>query len=168
MRRPGLALALTASMVVVADQLSKALVRSELAPLGSVPVWPGVFYITYQRNTGAAFGLMEGGRYVFIAVAVGALGAVAWYWNRSRPTAWPVVLSLGLVVGGAIGNLIDRVLIGSVTDFLDFALISFPVFNIADMALVTGTALLVMLMLFAPEEQEDDSGTDPSQPASGS
>ena len=111
---------------------------------------------------------MEGGRYLFIAVAVGALCAVAWYWNRSRPTAWPVVLSLGLVVGGAIGNLIDRVLIGSVTDFLDFALISFPVFNIADMALVTGTALLVLLMLFAPEEPEEDSGADPSQSAPGS
>lgn len=167
MRHPGLALSVTATIVVVADQLSKAIVRMELAELGSVAVWPGVFYITHQRNMGAAFGLMQGGRILFIAVAIGALGACAWYWNKWRPTAWPLVIALGLVVGGAIGNLIDRILVGSVTDFLDFALVRFPVFNIADMALVTGTALLVLLMLLAPEESQSERESDSSEPAPG-
>ena len=134
------------------DQLTKALVRSSLQLDEAVPVIPGIFDIAHVRNTGAALGMLPGRRPLFIGISVLMLIAVALYWWRARPKVWPVVIPLGLVVGGAIGNFIDRVLIGYVTDLLAFSFFS-PVFNLADSAIFVGVGALIVWVLFGPETQ---------------
>lgn len=141
-------------MTLALDQAVKALVRSKMFEGQSIPVIDGVFEIAYVRNTGAAFGLMPGKQTVFIVATVFVLVAIAAYWRRSRPVAWPIVVGLSLVTSGAIGNLIDRVFLdGMVTDFLYVALIDFPVFNIADSCVFIGVVLLIGWLLLVPESQ---------------
>lgn len=135
------------------DQLTKAIVRSSV-PQGEVsPLVPGIVDLTHVRNMGAAFGLFPGRQPIFVATSFVVLLVIGAYWRRDRPTAWPVVIGIGLVAGGAVGNLIDRVFLTKVTDFLSFAFVDFPVFNIADMGIVCGVALLVLWLLFGPEPE---------------
>lgn len=114
---------------------------------------PGIFDIAHVSNAGAAFGMLPGRRPLFIAVSLLMLAAVALYWWRERPKTWPVVIPLGLVVGGAIGNLIDRLFVGRVTDLLAFSFFS-PVFNLADSAIFVGVAALMIWVLFGPQPEE--------------
>lgn len=138
-------------MTLALDQLTKILVRSYV-PEGSLsPLVPGVLDLTHVRNMGAAFGLLPGRQPIFVATSLVVLIVIGAYWRRDRPAVWPVVVGIGLVAGGAIGNLADRVLLTKVTDFLSFAFIDFPVFNIADMGIVGGVTLLVLWLLFGPE-----------------
>lgn len=157
---------------ILLDQLSKALVRSRI-PVGAVELFiPGVLDLTHVRNMGAAFGLMPGRQPIFIATSLVVLVAIAAYWRRDRPTAAPVVIGIALVSGGACGNLIDRVVLGRVTDLLSFAFIDFPVFNVADVGIVTGVALLVGWLLFGPQpergaQQPRDEAVTPAAPSDG-
>jgi signal peptidase II len=128
-------------------------------PLDFIPVVGEAFRISFVLNTGAAFGLLPGYQPIFIATSLVVLIVVGAYWRRARPTAWPVVIALGLVAGGAVGNLIDRAFVGRVTDFLDAAIIDFPVFNVADMAIIGGTAILVVWLLFAPQPEAEHAGS---------
>ena len=148
---PGRVFILTAAAVLVIDQLAKFVVRSTMALEAHVPLWQNVFRLTYVHNPGAAFGLFPGGRPVFILTTMLVLFVVAAYWRRVRPTQWPVVIALALVTAGALGNLIDRAALGFVTDFFDFNLIDFPVFNVADSAVVVGVIMLMGWILFGPE-----------------
>jgi signal peptidase II len=149
--------------VLIADQVTKALVRGSLAVGASVPFIDGFMSLTHVRNTGAAFGLFPGRMPVFIAIAMLVLGGIAWVWWRLKPRSAWVVVALGLVAGGATGNLIDRVLAGRVTDFFDVGW--WPVFNIADIALDVGVAVLLVWLLFTG----DESGADalPEESAEG-
>lgn len=161
-----------AASVFIADQISKSLVRvlwsapatripldglvaSGVAPRFSagdaLPLVGEVFQLTHVRNTGAAFGLFPGYQPIFIATSLIVLVVVAAYWKRARPDVWPIVVALALVAGGSAGNLVDRAIIGKVTDFLYVAIIDFPVFNIADSAIVVGVGILVAWLLFGPE-----------------
>lgn len=124
-------------------------------PTESLPVVGEVFRLTFVRNTGAAFGMFPGYQPLFIATSLIVLVVVWAYWRRSRPTSWPVVVALGLVSGGAVGNLIDRAVIGKVTDFFDFAIIDFPVFNVADAAIFIGVLMLVLWLFFGPQEPNE-------------
>jgi signal peptidase II len=152
-RRPGALLLGTMAVVIALDQAVKFLIRGWLHPSQSVPVFEGYFHITHVRNTGAAFGLMPGQRTLFIITSMLVLAAIGLYWWRARPRSLVLAVSLGLVSGGAIGNLIDRVFEGRVTDFFDFRI--FPVFNIADMAIVTGALGLFAWALLAPIEPHE-------------
>jgi len=138
---------------VAVDQGSKALVRSRMVEGTSREFVPGLLDLTFVRNTGAAFGLFPGFQPVFIATSLVVLIVIALYWRRSRPTAWPLVVALGLIAGGAVGNLIDRALIGRVTDMFEFAFVDFPVFNVADSAIIVGVAILILWLLFVPDPQ---------------
>ncbi len=138
------------------DQISKAVVRAHMVPGDSLAFIHGLINLTYIRNVGAAFGLFPGRQPIFIATSLVVLVVIAAYWRRARPTAWPVVVALGLVTGGAVGNLIDRAWLGKVTDFFEFAFFDFPVFNVADMAILAGVGILVAWLLFAPEEGAAD------------
>lgn len=126
------------------DQASKLLVRLHFHPLQSVPLFEPWIYLTYIQNPGAAFGLFPGFAQSFIPVSVVAVlvftGYVVWF----RPPRI-VALALGLVAGGAFGNMLDRLLFNSVIDFIDLKF--WPVFNIADSAIVVGTAALFVLMV---------------------
>ncbi|MEJ5171182.1 MAG: signal peptidase II [Fimbriimonadales bacterium] len=134
----------TVLVSVAIDQAVKLWVRSALYPAESLHLpWPGVFEITLAYNRGVAFGMLQGfGVYLFpIALAI-CIGAFVY---SIRHPHEPKVshFALALVAGGAIGNLIDRVLLGKVTDMFWFRLIDFPVFNVADSCITVGTALLL-------------------------
>lgn len=138
-----------AAGVVAADQVSKAVVRDRMVVGESLPVIDGAFWLTHVENTGAAFGMLRGQQWLLIATAVLMLAVVAYVMLRVRPADPWVHFSLSLVTGGAIGNLIDRVASGAVTDFFDLGW--FPVFNVADIALDVGVAILVVVLLFRGE-----------------
>jgi signal peptidase II len=137
---------------LVVDQITKFVVRGNVIEGHSSPFVPGLLNLTYVRNVGAAFGLFPGRQPVFIATSCFILFVIAAYWRRAKPHEWPVVVALAMVSTGALGNLIDRAMIGQVTDFFEFAFIEFPVFNVADMAILGGVFLLAIWLLFAPQE----------------
>jgi signal peptidase II len=146
----------TAAFAAVLDQVSKALVRSAI-PLGTSRwVVPGVLSLDHVSNAGAAFSLLPGQRVFFVTVAFVVLTAVGWVWWRFRPTQVWLNMALGLVVGGSIGNLIDRATTGLVTDFIDVQV--FPVWNVADMCIVCGVAVLVVWLLFGQHDAAGDEG----------
>ncbi|MDK2888706.1 MAG: signal peptidase [Thermoanaerobacter sp.] len=145
---------LTALIVLVVDQFSKGLVQYLMYEGQSVPIIPHVFHLTYVRNPGAAFGLFAHRTTFFIvATLLVVAGAVAGA-LRLPPGHRLLRLSLGLLVGGALGNLIDRLRFGLVVDFLDFRI--WPVFNLADTAIVTGAFLLLYTVW--REERERKGG----------
>jgi signal peptidase II len=142
-----------AALVLLTDQVSKAWVRSALGGGGTIPVIGNVVRLTYTGNTGAAFGMLPGNRVMFIIVSLIVLTGIGAYLWRYRPTRTWTVVALGLVAGGASGNLIDRAVFGSVTDFVQIPL-DFPVFNVADSGIVVGVAMLVWWLLFGPAPAE--------------
>jgi len=156
-RRPLVWLGATAALAVILDQSTKHIITASLNLNEALAIIPGVFDVARVENTGAAFGVLPGRQVLFVGISLLMLVGVAVYWRRERPTAWPVLIALGLVVGGAIGNLIDRIFIGRVTDFLAFSFFA-PVFNIADSAIFTGVAILLVWMLFGPHEESESEG----------
>ena len=137
----------TAMIVVVLDQATKVAVR-HLMPLGSPArvLVPGVINLLRVENTGAAFSIGEGSSWLFVVCAVVAfVVACVMVWSNDLPL--PLVLSLGCVAGGGVGNMIDRLATGSVTDFIATAFIDFPVFNVADIFVTCGVAVSMALYL---------------------
>jgi signal peptidase II len=160
-RRSAVFTAAIGAAIVGVDQVTKAVVRAELAPLGrSVPVIGDLVQLTFVRNLGASFGMMPGYRPLFITVSACVLIAIAAFVVRRRPERPWVVVALGLVAGGAFGNLIDRVALGWVTDFIRIPF-DFPVFNVADSAVVVGVAMLVWWLLFGPAPAEPVPSAEP-------
>jgi signal peptidase II len=145
------AVALTSGIVAL-DQGTKALVRGSVARGDREPVFPGVALVNV-RNQGIAFGLFQDGGALLIAIAVAALVALAVFFalNMLRPWAW---VPVGLLLGGAVGNLIDRAREGAVTDFVDIPL--WPAFNLADVSIVLG--VLALLWVMEGPRRGDDPG----------
>jgi len=140
------------ALVVVADQVAKAVVEAQLV-LGEDVDLLGPLDLTLSHNRGVAFGLAGGAGPPLILVSLVALGVVAYLFarNPARPGMW---VATGLLAGGAIGNLIDRVRAGEVTDYVDIG--SWPPFNLADVAITAGVLLLVLLYLREPEPGAGD------------
>ena len=162
-RRPGVVLLTLASAALVLDQMTKVAVRERFEPSETLPIIENVFHLTYVRNTGAAFGLMPGQQSLFVFTTLLILSGIGVFWWRTRPRSLVLAASLGLIVGGALGNLIDRVTLGRVTDFFDFRI--WPVFNVADAALVVGAIGLFVWALFAPIGDEGLSASGGGQDA---
>jgi signal peptidase II len=140
---------LVALLSVVLDQVTKRLVELQLKPLGDVPLIDGVLHLTYTENTGAAFGMLSGARWFFIiAAALAVIGICIYLARRATPLHRLEMLSLGLIMGGAVGNLIDRVLLKYVTDFIYVKAINFAIFNGADSCVSVGAVLLCIYILF--------------------
>jgi signal peptidase II len=154
---------LIAVLVVMLDRASKWLVASNITLHDSVAVLPGFFRLTHVQNPGAAFGLFAESSsewkvailILFSIMALAVVSALLWKNSHSMTTTG---VGLSLILGGAVGNLWDRLLTGRVVDFLDFYLGSYhwPAFNLADSAIVIGALLLVAEILFAksPAEQK--------------
>ena len=145
------------SLVIVFDQITKLVVDNTLTLYDQVAVMP-MFNITLLYNKGAAFSFLNdaGGwqRWLFTGIsAVVSVVLIVWLWRLSRDEKW-MTLSLALILGGAIGNLIDRVAYGHVVDFIQWYYDKwyFPAFNIADSAIFVGAALLLVITLFTPNE----------------
>lgn len=153
--------------IVVADQISKALVVANLAlyeAWAPVESLRHLFTVTRVHNTGAAFGLFPDGGAFFALVALIVVGIVIYFYRTLPAHEMPLIgIALGLQLGGALGNLIDRLRQGYVVDFLDFKF--WPVFNIADGAIVVGTLSLLVLMWWqerrAAQEKQDGPPTPP-------
>lgn len=142
--------------LVVVDQLTKAMVTSSLRLHETIEVIPGLLNLTYVRNTGAAFGVLNGVDFPFkplmvTLLALAALAAIGAYAIHVGSDTWIGRFGLTCVLGGAIGNLIDRGTRGSVVDFVDFYWGSFHfwAFNVADAAITVGAIALIIEMLAA-------------------
>ena len=141
----------TGGLVYAADQLSKAMVQAQLALDQRVAVIGDVVMLWHARNSGAAFSLFQGGTVLFLVVTVFALGMVVYFYRAFRSRSLWVHLILGLVLGGALGNVTDRLRSGFVTDFISVGIGStrWPTFNIADSAIVVGILSLVVVLSLA-------------------
>lgn len=144
--------------VLVLDQWTKWQVVSHFRYGETMEVIPGFFNLTYVRNTGAAFGILASSDPsfrvpFFLIVPVIALLAIGYLFRRISDQDHKMAVALSLVIGGAIGNLIDRAMLGYVIDFLDFYLgvYHFPAFNIADSAICVGVGLLMFDLVVRPE-----------------
>ena len=152
------AVALAVAIGVVAlDQLTKTVVASRMELHQSIPVVDGFFALTYVRNTGAAFGLLAGKLVTFrtpffVGVSGIALGALGWFLRGVPAERRLVVVACGAVMGGAIGNMIDRIVLGEVIDFLDLYVGAYhwPAFNVADTAITLGVFALCLDALRRP------------------
>ena len=141
-----LPLLLVSLLVIGADQLSKYLVRANMDLGQSIPS-EGIVRLTYTTNTGGAFGLFANQTFLLTTAAVVGIAVLVIYLRYLPLGSTLLRLGLGLDLGGAVGNLIDRVRLGEVTDFIDVGF--WPVFNLADSAIVVGTFLIVYYLLFA-------------------
>lgn len=137
----------TASFILLLDQLTKFLVIRNLNLHESIPVFKGVISITLVHNRGAAFGIFKDKFYFFVVISVITIIAIYFILRKNKGNKL-FSFSLSMILGGALGNLIDRVFSGHVIDFLDFHI--WPVFNIADSAITLGTIILGWLVFFKP------------------
>lgn len=144
-------------VILVLDQWTKTWVRTNLAYQEMWSPWPWLTpyaRLVHWSNTGAAFGLFQNMSMVFTILAVIVSVAILFYYPQIAKEDWPLRVALSMQLGGAIGNLIDRVTLGSVIDFISVG--NFPVFNIADASISVGVAILVIGM-WIKEKQEANS-----------
>ena len=146
---------LAVGVLVGLDQWTKYLAIVNLAD-GPLVIWDGVFALHYSTNAGAAFGLFQNQRWVFLALTSLVLIAVVVFFYKisSKDKYRPLQILCVFIMAGAIGNMIDRVLNGYVVDFLYFSLIDFPIFNMAD-CYVTISGIMVIILLFFKYKDED-------------
>ncbi|MDP2912750.1 MAG: signal peptidase II [Candidatus Omnitrophota bacterium] len=137
---------LAAAFIFILDRLTKVIAMSCLVHGQPVEVLRNIFRITLVLNTGTAFGLFKGKVAVFSGISVSVIVFIVVYILRNKKAGIILSLALGLILGGASGNLFDRIRFGYVIDFLDFGI--WPVFNLADSAITTGVAILVLRLLW--------------------
>ena len=167
---------LVAATVFIADQVTKYVVKSNLDLYES---WPreGLVRITYGTNSGTAFGLFPDQTLILIVTSFLAIGFIYYFYRSHALPSRVLRLAIGLQLGGAFGNLVDRIRLGSVVDFIDVGW--WPIFNIADSSIVTGIGLLALIIFLtprepgttedaAPEAQAADGMTEPPAPQSES
>ncbi len=136
-------------VIFAADMVTKYFVHRKMEPYDSIPVIKNIFHITYVQNTGAAFSILKGKIFFFAAVSV-IITLIIIFIMIKYPIKEKILgIAMAMVLGGAVGNLIDRLRYGYVVDFLDFRI--WPVFNIADCAIVVGTLILAYLITFRAE-----------------
>lgn len=141
---------------VVLDQISKKIVIDNLKPIGTVPIIKDVFHFTYCENSGAAFSIFSKNTALLTVVSLVFIFVVFFFlFKNIKKKSHNKMLLLGLsfILGGAIGNFIDRFFHGFVTDFFDFRLINFAIFNIADVFITIGGILFCICILFSKDDE---------------
>ncbi len=133
-------------IILFIDLATKYWAYNYLQEVGSIPVIENIFHLTYVENRGAAFGILQDQRWIFIVATVATLIFILWYLRQMDPEIRILKIGLNLILVGAIGNLIDRVYLGFVVDFIDFRI--WPVWNVADMAIVVGTIITIGIIIF--------------------
>ena len=134
-------------LVVFLDQITKYLTILFLKPIPTFPIIKDVIHLTYVENTGAAFGMMKNQRWLFMVVSTVAIVALLVYLFKKKAQPKLENLAIAFIVGGGIGNMIDRVFLGYVVDMIDFRLINFAVFNVADSFVCVGAGLLMLYII---------------------
>lgn len=150
--------------IFVLDQGIKWLVIRYMEIGQSIPLVDNVFHLTYVQNPGAAFGMLPYKTVFFVVVTVLVVAGIALYYRKIPPDRRWLRAGLILQVGGALGNMVDRLRFGRVIDYLDFRV--WPVFNLADIAIVTGVGLLILEMVRG-EEAQQAKGEPPHVPEEG-
>jgi signal peptidase II len=138
--------AVAAALIIVFDVLTKWVVSHSMHLHQSIPVLGDFGRLTYIRNPGAAFGLFSGSRITFILISVVAIAIILSLLSREHYRGRLSMLALGMILGGAVGNLVDRIRLGEVVDFIDlgFGATRWPVFNVADMGVTIGVCILAV------------------------
>lgn len=137
---------IVASLVLFLDRFTKIIAFNSLSKDQSIKVLDNIFHLTLVLNKGAAFGFLRDQRIFFVSISILAIGVIIFYAFRRNGAGLYISSALGLILGGAAGNLIDRIKFGYVIDFLDFRV--WPVFNVADSCITIGTIMLVFNILF--------------------
>lgn len=150
---PYLALLLSAALVVV-DQLLKVWALHSLQPIGTYPIIEDIFHFTYVENRGAAFGMMAGQQWLLIWVTAAVLLLIVFLMISGKVREKFPLFTLAVILGGGVGNLIDRVYRGYVVDYIHLKVINFAVFNFADICVTCGTAILVLWILFGMKDEK--------------
>lgn len=155
-------------LIIAADQVSKIIVEKNLELGQSITGIKGLFNITYVRNEGAAFGIMDGKTIFLVVVTVLIFAAMVIYILKYRPQNKWLMWSIILIMAGGIGNLIDRIAFGYVRDFIDLSFMRFPVFNIADCGVTVGAFSLALYILIGEyrhaKDRDDEFDSDTGCP----
>ena len=139
--------------LVAIDQATKLMCTAWLEPVGTVPIIQNVLHLTYAKNSGAAFGSLQGGRWFFLTLTVVAIAVILWMLIKYRKNGRLLEIGLVLTLAGAIGNMIDRARLGYVVDMIDFKAINFAIFNLADSCLSIGCVLLVLYIILSEHKK---------------
>jgi len=147
---------LIAVIAIAIDQITKYLVVKNMELYEQIPIIDGFFYLTSHRNSGAAWGILEGKMGFFYVITVIVIIGIIYYLHKYGKDNKLFASALGLILGGAIGNFIDRLFHQEVVDFFDFIIFGydFPIFNIADSALTIGVILVIIATLFEEKKQK--------------
>ncbi len=147
-------------LIVLADQMSKYLVVQNIGPYDIIDVIPGLFEFVYVKNTGAAFSILENMTWLLGLISVVFCVFVIIFIIKKRPTNKVLLASLSLLLGGALGNGIDRIFRKFVVDFIKTSFIDFPVFNVADIAITIGAAILIIYVMKTDAKEVQKQGEE--------
>ncbi len=143
------------AIIFATDQLSKYLVLANMEHGQSLPILDGVFHLTFVKNTGAAFSNFQDQRWGLIVITTIVLIVLIIFFVRNiHKEHWSLLLATSLIIGGGLGNLLDRIILGYVVDMFDFQF--WPVFNIADIAVVTGCCLLILNVIWLGRKHDSE------------
>lgn len=132
---------ITALIILILDQLTKSIVSGTMSLQQSIPLIKNILHLTYTTNTGAAFGILKNMNYLLTYITIIVIGIILYNYDKLPKNKFPQITA-ALILGGAIGNLISRIFLGHVIDFIDFRI--WPSFNIADSAITTGAIGLII------------------------
>ena len=143
-------------LLLVSDLVVKYLIATNISIGESISIIDGLLYITHIKNTGAAWGILKDGRWFFVVITVLLFVFLIYFFKREKNTV--IRTALAIIMGGALGNFVERLIFGEVTDFIGVYIFSyeFPIFNIADISVVCGTILLGFYIIFLDKGREDD------------
>ncbi len=137
--------------ILILDRITKLLILANFQLYGTLPIWQNVFHLTYTQNTGAAFSIFRGNPYLLAGFSALIIALMIFFFfkqkKKNKNKFW-FLASMCFIIGGAIGNLIDRIYYGYVIDFFDFRLINFAVFNVADSFITVGAIIFCICLLF--------------------
>ena len=158
-----LAIILPAISSLIFDRLSKVLVLKYAFNMSeplinksgqSVPVIRDFFHLTFYGNKGMAFGMLSGKKPLLIIMCIVIISVIILWIVKKKPKSTLQKVSIGMILGGAFGNIYDRIIYGYVIDFLDFRVINYPIFNIADCAVVIGAVMLCIYIIFFDKKED--------------
>ena len=142
-------------IIAILDQTAKIFAAGLLPSVRTVPIIENIFHLTYVENTGAGFGAFSGYTWILTALTLVVIIAVVSFVVVKRPKNYTLLTALTFMMGGAVGNVIDRIRLGYVIDFFDFRVIDFPVFNVADCFITVGAVIFAVYVIFLSDKKEN-------------